>query len=858
MNVNVFPRSLLDAALNYAAKGWPVFPCGTDKKPLVKNWPGVASTNPEQIRAWWQQWPEANIGCITGPTSGMWVLDIDLPKEGNPHDGRISLAKLEAAHAPLPQTLEQRTGSGGRHLFFAWPEALVVRNTASKLAPGLDVRGKGGYVILAPSGHPSGECYSWVDDKVEIAEAPHWLLKLVTAHRKHTTEAPPAIKASNSIGSTPYGRKALENESTTVADAPVGTRNDTLYHASRSLGQLVAGGELDDGEMQEALLHAAVQSGLPEREALKTIASGMTSGMREPRTAPANLAKATAPKGPAAQSEAIAQGSAWATAREIFPRVAFPWGVLPEAIAQSLKQLGRSCATSATPLPALALSFIAAAVGRTIAIQAKESWLEPLIFWSADIRESGAGKTSPMYLLAQVLTQRQAEEHARYKLEVEVWDRMTPKERQGQTPPKKSRGYFTTNMTLEGVHADLDDHPTGGLAVLLNELSAFIGGQNQYKGGGTDRESWLALHDGKSARISRAKGSVFIKGARVQVCGGIQPGIFRQVFGGENGQYLEDGTVYRCLFTYEPLCHHDLTEESWGEEHRRAWAETLARALDWADTQEQPCPLILTPEAQSRFFTWRNELNASLQDLPPRFRGFMPKAYGYALRLAGTIKVLKCFAAGSAPDGELQLADMELGIQAVSFYLGQAVDALRLLVGEGEGAAPTEVSERTLLLASVLQDMRPQVDNGLLAVGVIQERFNELAEPGQTLSTPRAVGALLRSCGLTLATGKHDANGKRRVHCLTWDDKTESFIDQSLQNLQQLQRLELHGQQGEHDSEECAPGNASKGVAMETLETSETECLHPESVGITGAGDIGDIGDIAETTFEEVLDTVVV
>jgi hypothetical protein len=166
--------TLKEAALIYAAKGLNIFPCGVDKKPHVKDWSNAATTDQNQVRRWWTECPTASIGCPTGALSGVWVLDVGLP------DGPASLATLEAKHGPLPVTVEQITGSGGRHLSFQWVEGRPIRNSAGKLGPGLDVRGERGYVILPPSGHPCGGRYSWVAAKgTPVAEAPDWLMDLV-------------------------------------------------------------------------------------------------------------------------------------------------------------------------------------------------------------------------------------------------------------------------------------------------------------------------------------------------------------------------------------------------------------------------------------------------------------------------------------------------------------------------------------------------------------------------------------------------------------------------------------------------------------------------------------------------------
>lgn len=170
------------AALAYAARGWRVFPCQPrGKRPLVKSWPDVATFDGAQIANWWEQWPDANVACVTGPASGFFVLDVDVP------DGPASLAALEAEHSPLPATLEQATGSGGMHLLFRWPEGRSLRNSAGKLGPGLDVRADGGYVIAPPSIHPETGCaYAWPDPDAPIAEAPAWLLDLACEDARRT------------------------------------------------------------------------------------------------------------------------------------------------------------------------------------------------------------------------------------------------------------------------------------------------------------------------------------------------------------------------------------------------------------------------------------------------------------------------------------------------------------------------------------------------------------------------------------------------------------------------------------------------------------------------------------------------
>jgi len=254
---------MLEHALRYAEMGWKIHPCKLDKKPFLTGWREKASSDPEQIKTWWKKWPDANIGCSTGEESGFWALDIDLP------DGPGEVEKMD-----LPKTLTQRTGGGGFQRFFSC-KGEPIRNSAGKIARGIDVRGNGGYVILPPSNHSSGGSYEWID-KREIAEAPHWLIERVSN--------PPAVSKDTVQGTTtPYGRAALADEITTLSSVREGERNDTLNRSAYSLGQLIAGGELDEKTVRIGLLSTAVMVGLDSGEAEKTIESGISGGKAHPR-----------------------------------------------------------------------------------------------------------------------------------------------------------------------------------------------------------------------------------------------------------------------------------------------------------------------------------------------------------------------------------------------------------------------------------------------------------------------------------------------------------------------------------------------------------------------------------------------
>jgi putative DNA primase/helicase len=228
------------AALRYAELGWPVFPVHTPtgdaarpcsckrgtcprlgkhpchkntcrdrdrhpchqsvcdsagKHPRTQNGAHDASTDEAKIRRWWDIWPEANIGVATGKDAGFFALDVDPPR-----GGAESLASLEAKHGKLPETRTADTGGGGVHYLFKYP-AFPVKNSTGELGPGLDIKGDGGAIVVAPSLHADGKRYRW-KNSAPIADAPEWLLRLL-----RETQRPRASESAAIGGAIPEGRR---------------------------------------------------------------------------------------------------------------------------------------------------------------------------------------------------------------------------------------------------------------------------------------------------------------------------------------------------------------------------------------------------------------------------------------------------------------------------------------------------------------------------------------------------------------------------------------------------------------------------------------------------------------------------
>ena len=207
---------MIEHARSYAAHGWPVFPlyeiagalcscgkpnCGSPgKHPRIKGGLKKATTDRIQIEKWWGRFPASSIGIVTGEPSGLVALDIDRDK-----GGFDSLAQLINKIGAIPDTLTQKTGGGGLHYFFSVP-TVTIRSSVGRLGSGIDIRGEGGYVVVPPSAHISGQSYMWLSDPLTtpLATFPDPLIELLIP------------------------RPTLAVESSSHIEILEGTRNETL------------------------------------------------------------------------------------------------------------------------------------------------------------------------------------------------------------------------------------------------------------------------------------------------------------------------------------------------------------------------------------------------------------------------------------------------------------------------------------------------------------------------------------------------------------------------------------------------------------------------------------------------------
>lgn len=257
---------------DYLAYEWRIFPCHTlnddgsctcplgmncdhkGKHPRTLHGVKDATSSLETVEIWARQWNRTNWALATGSGSGVLVVDVDTKT----NDGYASLARWEQQHGALPKTLSVRSGSGGRHLYFHIPVGSSIGNRVDWL-PGVDIRANGGYVILPPSRHESGQPYQWDNWGQMIATAPPSLLK--------------SIETTASKEGKDFHLKNTESILNGIAE---GQRDDTLFRWACRLRRQHSG-DADGGRavVTQLVLDAAARATppFPKSSALEKVAS---------------------------------------------------------------------------------------------------------------------------------------------------------------------------------------------------------------------------------------------------------------------------------------------------------------------------------------------------------------------------------------------------------------------------------------------------------------------------------------------------------------------------------------------------------------------------------------------------------
>jgi hypothetical protein len=612
-------HSALDAVLRGARRGFCLFPVeGRGKRPLISEWPEKATSDPETLIAWARQYTGCNWGLACGPRSSVFVLDVD------GEAGAVAVRELCSAYdEKWLETLAVLTASG-RHLYFKYPAGAHIRNSASKLAPGLDIRGNGGYALVPPSIHPTGVLYTWANpgENAPIAQAPAWLLRLVS------------VTAERDPGSAGEGDVIAE-----------GARNATLT----SLAGTMRRRAMSRPAIEAALLTenaARCQPPLPEFEVLQIVAS--VGRYTPPLRGDDKLALDCWP-----DPEALGG--------QLPPVQACDIAMLPETWRPLVEDTAdRMQVPLDFPAAIFVLTF-AGATNRRATIQPKaadDSWIVIPNLWGGIVAQPGLLKspvittmTRPLREIEALLRAQYQSAASNYKLQKEeaelrkaAWreqykaaqkaDKEAPIRPDDSIAEPTPRRLITQDATAEKLHEILRDNPAGVL-LIRDELPGWLETLDK-PGREGERGFFLSAWNGDTSytmdRIGR--GSIHVDACCVSILGGIQPARLRSYL----ADAMADGPANDGLLQrFQVLVYPDVCPD-WRYIDRSPRADALARArrlynrITCLDASE-PLRFRFAPDAQELFIAFlteledklrKNQLHPALESHLAKYRSLMP------------------------------------------------------------------------------------------------------------------------------------------------------------------------------------------------------------------------------------------
>ncbi|HQA44935.1 MAG TPA: DUF3987 domain-containing protein [Phycisphaerae bacterium] len=698
----------LAAALAYAERGWPAVPlhtvkggrcsCGKPdcvspgKHPRTAHGLKDASGKPEVITGWWKQWPDANVGIVTGAAAGIVVIDID-PR----HGGHDSWAALVEQYGDAP-TLEALTGGGGRHLIFSHPGG-TIRNRAN-VRPGIDVRGDGGYIVAAPSLHASGKRYVWPEDwrEWDPAPLPGWLHELLLARPEPGHAGGPTTGRNGDDLA-----RLLWNAGQYVAraaGAAEGSRNNAAFNLAGHLAAFTTdtGLRLTETQIVDLLRPWNYRNAPPlsEHELRAVVASALINGQPRPE-------HKVHTGNPGAQPGGKAEAARPAAPAE--PFIPFPVNALPEPVRSFVSKaaVAIGCDASFIALPLLA--GLASAIGTTRRIALKRGWTEPAIVWAVVVGDSGTLKSPAIELALRPIRKRQRDamrrhgvametyviELAQYERELADWKRSKA---QGE-PPKKPKEpvpdrCYCDDVTIEALAALLVNQPRG-LLLVRDELAGWLGSFDRYaQGKGGDAPKWLEVFGGRPVVVDRKSGiprTIYIPQAAVSITGGIQPETLRRALG---TAHRENGLAARLLLSCPPRRQKRWTEadmDAATEAKIERVFERLYELQPDADDEGEPRPRLvkLTAEGKAAWVRFYNAHAAEHAELAGDLSAVWSKLEGYAARLALVVHFIRW----AADDPTLQSPDAvdETSIAAgveLSRWFGHEARRVYAILGESD------------------------------------------------------------------------------------------------------------------------------------------------------------------------------
>ncbi|GLR91305.1 bifunctional DNA primase/polymerase [Bradyrhizobium iriomotense] len=510
------------------------------KTPLIANWQNEATQDLAKLDAWWEEWPDANIG---GVTQNHIVVDID-----NRNSGDVTFAALTDIGYDFPDTATTRTQGGGQHLIYVAPDGPVKGGT-NKLGKGIDIKARGGYILLPGS---TIECRPYVCENARPpAFAPAWLVDQLKTAKPKTSAA---------------GKRIVEEDEISIAMAD----NYLRHHAPRAqYGNIddttnkVAAMLYDFGCTQETVYEKMLgwnethcePPGDIDRLAVVVESSGRNRdnaiGCKHP-LAPGFEARAIdeskAPRFDVMTGVTSATAPAdWNEPTDLWVEnsrpASLPSQALPDLVESAARDRGRRLGVEPGAPAAALLTVLGSLVPAGNRLQMRQhdtEWTVKPIQWTAIIGPPGSNKSATIgYAVSAVQKLEtgwrksfasaernwkvaEARRAAAAKAKPENPDQIFA----GEPGPEKPRfrQKLFNDATTEALAVALSENPEG-LLYHADELAGWLGSMDAYRAkGGKDRPFWLQAKEGGPLTINRKTSErICVENCAISVLGGIQP-----------------------------------------------------------------------------------------------------------------------------------------------------------------------------------------------------------------------------------------------------------------------------------------------------------------------------------------------
>ena len=521
-------------ALKYAEKNFFVFPVKPkDKTPLTINGFKDSSIDPEQIKKWWTQWPDANIGIDIEKSK---VMLVDPDRHQNKVNGVKEFRKLRGNN-PLPYTPISKTGSGGFHLIFKRQEDKL----KSKIGQSIDIK-TNGYFIAPPSIHPNGNKYEWKENysilNMQPAECPAWLLNYIIVNKESTEvtrnkdyplssgELIPqrcafikhCVEEAGNLPEQYWTFGTIGILSYTV-EAPEIVHRYSNEHTDYSYKET----QYKINHFQESSLGPTTCEKIQDK-----------CGDEYCLDCPYN-GKIKSP---------IILGYVNKASNDTAENAAFPIEELPNLFKRYSLEASEAIGCPICYISCALLAFAAGLIGTSRKVRLRPEWEQFCNLWIMLVGRPASKKSPALNAISKFIDDIEKQNYKDYEREKLLYelekvryenDYNNWKIKAVSTPPEKPKQTIlktiTTNNTTVEALCELLSNNSAGITIVNDELSAWLRSMNQYKGGGgSDRSDYLSMWNAQRMTVNRkGKEPLSIDNAFLNIIGCIQPEILQEM-----------------------------------------------------------------------------------------------------------------------------------------------------------------------------------------------------------------------------------------------------------------------------------------------------------------------------------------